>query len=199
MPWDFRPFQVLPERSTVLRAVLGEVMRMWRKAFMAVALGALLPLVACGGGGGTQPSEGGQVTVPPATSPTVGEATSNTIQVAIGEADPTQMYMHLSQASATAGTVTFVATNEGQRKHEFIVLKTDTAAADLPIVTFEGESDRIDEEAAGVEAVGEIEEDDLGPGASATLNVDLEPGHYVLLCNLKGHYRMGMRQDFQVS
>ena len=31
------------------------------------------------------------------------------------------------------------------------------------------------------------------------LTVDLEPGHYVLFCNLPGHYRLGMRSDFEVT
>ena len=41
-------------------------------------------------------------------------------------------------------------TNEGTETHEFVVLQTKTAAADLPIVSFEGERNRIDEDAKGV-------------------------------------------------
>jgi uncharacterized cupredoxin-like copper-binding protein len=173
---------------------------MWKRITAALAVSAALALSACGGDGATSSSPtggGGQVTLP-TTSPTP-QATGNMVQVSLGESSANEMFLNLSQNGATAGTVTFAVTNEGQRNHEFLVLKTDTLAADLPIVTFEGESDRIDEEAADVEAIGEIEEDELGPGASASLDVDLQPGHYVLLCNLKGHYRMGMRQDFQVG
>ncbi|MGZ4189647.1 MAG: plastocyanin/azurin family copper-binding protein [Actinomycetota bacterium] len=35
-------------------------------------------------------------------------------------------------------------------------------------------------------------------GTSKTLTITLKPGHYALVCNLPGHYRMGMHQDFVV-
>ena len=35
------------------------------------------------------------------------------------------MYIHMSQTAAPAGKVSFVITNEGKEKHEFVVLQTD--------------------------------------------------------------------------
>jgi len=29
--------------------------------------------------------------------------------------------------------------------------------------------------------------------------ITLAPGHYAVACNLPGHYRMGMHQEFQVT
>jgi uncharacterized cupredoxin-like copper-binding protein len=174
---------------------------MSRRGFLAVAFGIVLVLPACGGssspqssggGGGSTPSGGGGSKVVPSPP-----ATSNTISVSIGETDAVTMFLNLSQASATAGEVTFVVTNEGLRKHEFIVMKTDMMAADYPITSHEGETDRIEEDTPGVEVLGEIEE--IEPGATQNLVLNLEPGHHVLACNLKGHYRMGMRSDFQVN
>jgi uncharacterized cupredoxin-like copper-binding protein len=122
---------------------------------------------------------------------------SGPITVSLGETDPSHMFIHLSATSASAGSVTFQVTNGGSRKHEFVVLATDTPADQFPIVSFEGEKDRIDEDAAGVTNVGET--GDMKPGETKTLTIDLAAGHYALVCNLPGHYRMGMHQDFTVS
>ena len=87
-------------------------------------------------------------------------------------------------------------TNEGTETHEFVVLQTKTPAADLPIVSFEGERDRIDEDANGVTNVGET--GDMDVGTSMMMTLDLPDGHYAVVCNLPGHYRMGMHEDVWV-
>ena len=38
----------------------------------------------------------------------------------------------------------------------------------------------------------------MKPGTTMMLSLDLAPGHYAVLCNLPGHYAMGMHQDFDV-
>ncbi len=98
--------------------------------------------------------------------------------------------------SAPAGQVTFDITNEGTKVHEFVVFKTDLPAHELPTTEEEG-STVVDEEGEGVELVDEVE--DIAPGASATLTVELEPGNYVLLCNIPGHFAEGMHATFTVS
>ncbi len=104
--------------------------------------------------------------------------------------------------SVPAGSVTFTATNVGPMDpHELVVVKTDLAAGDLPT----REDGSYDEDADGAEVLGEIEEFPVGETMSLTL--DLEPGHYVLLCNLveeedgkvEAHYRLGMYTDFEVT
>ncbi len=122
---------------------------------------------------------------------------ANVVTVALGESDPNTMYIHLSQPFATEGPVSFVVTNEGTETHEFVVLQTDTPAADFPIVSFEGEKNRIDEDAKGVTNVGET--GDMEPGTTMTLTLDLAPGHYAVVCNLVGHYAQGMHEDFWVT
>ena len=67
----------------------------------------------------------------------------------------------------------------------------------FPIVSFEGEANRIDEDAKGVSNVGET--GDMDPGTTTALTIDLAPGHYAVVCNLPGHYAMGMHQDFWVA
>jgi uncharacterized cupredoxin-like copper-binding protein len=95
-----------------------------------------------------------------------------------------------------AGPVTFTATNGGTMDHEFVVLRTKTAAADIPVGSFEGEQGRINEDTAGTN-VGET--GDLIAGSTKTLTIDLKPGHYVFFCNLPGHYESGMHVDVTVT
>jgi len=161
----------------------------WIGILAAAALAATV-LAACGSSSAS--STTGTSTPTGAT----GAATSSApvegtaVDVALGETDVQHMYMNLSSTDVPAGTVTFRITNEGVKKHEFVILATDTPAADLKM-----NGDEVDEEAYTV--VDEAE--DIEPGASVTLTVSLDPGHYALICNLKGHFRMGMFNDLTVS
>ncbi len=104
-----------------------------------------------------------------------------------------------STTSAPAGKVTFTATNTGpDDPHELVVIKTDLPAFELPTDA----NGKVDEEGAGVEAIGEIEEFDVGATESATF--DLTSGSYVLICNIyddaekESHYKQGMLVTFTV-
>jgi uncharacterized cupredoxin-like copper-binding protein len=45
--------------------------------------------------------------------------------------------------------------------------------------------------------VDEIE--DITPGSTANLTVDLDAGTYVVMCNLPGHFERGMHAVFEVA
>ena len=126
-------------------------------------------------------------------------AGSTPIVVGLGETDATHMFLDLSQPYAPEGKVTFIITNQGAEGHEFVALQTDTPAADFPIVGFEGEPNRFDEDAKGLTNVGETGDPAMKPGTSKMLTIDMSSGHYALVCNLNGHYAMGMHQDFSVT
>jgi uncharacterized cupredoxin-like copper-binding protein len=97
-----------------------------------------------------------------------------------------------TSTSAKAGSVTFAVTNVATDvAHEFVVIKTDLAADQLPV----GGDQKVDETAVTV--AGELPE--MTMGSASTLNVTLEAGHYVLICNVVGHYSAGMRTDFTVN
>ena len=107
-----------------------------------------------------------------------------------------------ANSTAPAGTVTFEVTNNGTMVHEMIVMKTDIPADELP-VTDAGEppapvatgADKVGEG----DNVGETGAPDLEAGATRTFVIDnMEPGKYVLFCNLAGHYQNGMRTAFTV-
>lgn len=95
-----------------------------------------------------------------------------------------------SPATASAGSVTFEVKNSGTQVHEFVVVKTELKANALPVVDH-----KIDE--STLTPVDEIE--DVAAAATPTLSVDLDAGHYVLLCNIETHYEQGMHADFDVS
>ena len=98
----------------------------------------------------------------------------------------------LDSSTGPAGEITFHIQNDGEKTHEFVVIKTDTMSDSLPV---DEANDEVDETA--FTPVDEVE--DITSGSSAELTVDLEPGHYVILCNLTGHYSKGMHADFTVE
>jgi uncharacterized cupredoxin-like copper-binding protein len=124
---------------------------------------------------------------------------STPVTVSLGETDATHMFIDLSQSTAPEGKVSFIVTNDGEQGHELVVLATDTPAADFPITGFDGEPNRFDEDAEGLTNVGETGDPAMEPGTSLMLTIDMAPGHYAAVCNLQGHYAMGMHQDFWVT
>ncbi len=106
----------------------------------------------------------------------------------------------LSATTLKAGTITFKITNAGDKQHEFVMRKTDLTSDKLPVVA----DGTISESATELSAVGEPSEvAEINSGTSdRTLTVTLQPGHYVVFCNLHVddllHYQKGMRTDFTV-
>jgi len=97
----------------------------------------------------------------------------------------------LDRTSVNSGTVTFNITNAGTVVHEFAVLKTDLPADKLPANP--DKPGKVKEDGN----VGEVE--DIALKATKDLSLDLKPGQYVLICNVVGHYGMGMHVAFTVK
>ena len=103
-------------------------------------------------------------------------------------------------ATASAGSVTFDIENKGpDDAHEFVIFQTDLEPTDLPTLA----NGSVDEEGEGLTLVDEVEE--IEPGDTANLTVDLDAGNYVFICNIydedeqEAHYQEGMRTGFTVS
>ena len=79
----------------------------------------------------------------------------------------------LSQKEATAGTIRFVVTNEGQFTHDFTITGSNGEIAATPGFTA----------ADGPQLV----------------EIDLEPGTYTLICNLPGHAVRGQKTELVVK
>jgi uncharacterized cupredoxin-like copper-binding protein len=98
----------------------------------------------------------------------------------------------LTSASAPAGPVSFDIANDGSTVHEFEVLRTEISADALPV-----ESGVVQTSAESIEIVDEVE--DIAPGTTTALSVDLGPGAYVVICNIPTHYDAGMSAPFAVG
>jgi uncharacterized cupredoxin-like copper-binding protein len=153
-----------------------------RRHAIVPTVALLLFAVACssddeggGGGGGTPAATGGE---------------SGAGSVAATEADFT---ITLDPTNASAGDVNFAITNQGPSTHEFVVFKTDLAPDDLPT----SDDGTVDETGTGVEHIDEVE--DIAAASDATLDVNLDAGNYVVICNLPGHYQQGMHAALTVG
>lgn len=103
----------------------------------------------------------------------------------------------LDKNSVPSGEVTFNVHNDAtDLTHEFVVFQTDLPADQLPL----NDEGIVDEEAAGITLIDEVE--DIEPGTSTELTVNLDPGNYVLVCNVDSeemHYQHGMYVAFTVQ
>ena len=121
-------------------------------------------------------------------SPGAAETSPTTTHVAV---TLKEMSVQLSTTTVPAGPVVFDITNTGAVEHEFVILKTDIDAAELPA--------SLDEEGKAAE-IGHVDEiDPVASGTTVSLAVTLGPGNYVLVCNKPGHYAAGMRAAFTVA
>jgi uncharacterized cupredoxin-like copper-binding protein len=110
------------------------------------------------------------------------EAASSRAQV--GERD----FRISAPATLSAGRVDLTVDNIGPDDHELIVVRAD---GPLPR---RADGLTVDEDAIEKQTVGTLE-----PGmGDRDLDVHLEPGRYVMFCNMQGHYLGGMHRAFQV-
>jgi uncharacterized cupredoxin-like copper-binding protein len=83
------------------------------------------------------------------------------------------------------GKITFAVRNDGTAKHELVVL--ESSAENLAV---DSQTGKASEDVGGVKHVGEI--DGLDAGKTKALTLDLAAGTYLLICNIPGHYHLGM-------
>ncbi len=134
---------------------------------------------------------------PGASSPAATSGTGSSAGAGAGttvNATLTEFKVELDKTQVPAGTVTFQVTNNGTIVHEFVVFKTDDAPDALPTASEESE---VNEDDPSLTSMGEVE--DVDPGASKSFTADLEPGKYVAICNVEGHYMAGMHVPFTVQ
>ena len=98
-----------------------------------------------------------------------------------------------STAMVKAGSVTFTIKNDGATDHQFVVIYTQRSPDALVVGQ---EMYDVDEAASGM-LIGKFRS--FGPGKMESGVFELSRGKYVLICNLPGHYRQGMRAAFSVD
>ena len=91
------------------------------------------------------------------------------------------------QKNVPAGDVVMMVRNLGPVDHELIVVPAPDA--DLPM---RGDGLTVDEDAFKPEPLGAIEP--YAPGSIRQLQLHLQPGRYVLFCNMSGHFLGGMHE-----
>jgi len=92
------------------------------------------------------------------------------------------------------GNHAFTIANDGRTEHELLVFHTSLAPTDFPI----GQDGDINEDAPGMNKVSDG--DNIAPGDTQKRTVDLsQPGTYVFVCNLPGHFKAGMYQVVTVK
>jgi uncharacterized cupredoxin-like copper-binding protein len=153
-----------------------------------IAALAVLALAGCSssksedtGGGG---QSGGGVTVTTAAS-----AGPMIVNVEGGEKSDGTYYLTVTPASVKAGPTKITFKNVGTKEHEVVVLKTDTPADKLEVDANHTVSES--------DSVGEDSETD--PGKTKSTTIDLQPGNYVLVCNIERHYEKGMYGTLTVT
>ena len=154
-------------------------------ATLIASIGLVVVLAACS----STASSPGAAASQPGTTPSPSEAAASPSGTTV-TATLTEFAIALSATSAPAGAVTFNVTNSGTMVHEFVILKTDILAKDLPLVNGVVVED-------DYSPVGEVPETD--PAKSGTFSATLAAGHYAIICNIAGHVAQGMVIDFTVN
>jgi uncharacterized cupredoxin-like copper-binding protein len=98
------------------------------------------------------------------------------------------------QLTVASGEVTFQLFNQGSMAHEFLIIRTNVPAGDLPLFGDIGEVDLEHEDLTLV-----FRHEAFPAGESREVTQLLPPGNYALICNLTGHYDSGMFSDFVVA
>ena len=110
-----------------------------------------------------------------------------------------EWYILPDKRTVDESNIMFKVVNQGKVDHEFIIIKTDLSLDAMPV-----HEKGLNEKEAGIK-MAEIE--DIRPGESRELAIDMPPGKYVLFCNrveiedhkIVSHYRHGMRIVFTVK
>jgi uncharacterized cupredoxin-like copper-binding protein len=97
--------------------------------------------------------------------------------------------VELSVSTVKAGTVRFGIKNEGGMEHEFELLRTDLPFDQLPTTgDAKAKEDGLVKQVKG-----------MGVGKVSLVTADLAAGKYVIICNVAGHYQLGMRAALTVQ
>jgi plastocyanin len=105
-------------------------------------------------------------------------------------------YEVLLPSTVTPGVHTIGYTNRGLMSHEIVMFKTDLSAFHLPL---KADGSGINEDSPLLTKVADSGDALKGGGSKSFQTSDLTPGHYVAVCNLPSHYKLGMAQDVTVK
>jgi uncharacterized cupredoxin-like copper-binding protein len=108
------------------------------------------------------------------------------------------MNVAASPSAAAAGEVSFRVRNAGMMVHELVVLPLPPGGAGTRPVGPDGRVSEAGSLGEASKSCGEGAGDGIAPGAESWTTLHLAPGRYELICNLLGHYAMGMFTELDV-
>lgn len=106
----------------------------------------------------------------------------------------TEYGIELPPGPLPSGNVIVVDANRGTIPHELVLFKIAGPNAPLPL----RKDGSLDEESSALEDALDSGSA-LAPGETRVLGADLDPGDYVIVCNLPSHYRLGMHEYVTVK
>lgn len=120
-------------------------------------------------------------------------ASPTTVNVMLMGEGGSAMKIEVDKTSIPGGDVVFNVANHAMTEaHEMILVKLKSAGQHIPL---DMKKHRVDEKQ--IKALGEVA--DLQPAGTGSLKANLQPGAYLILCNIKGHYEAGMWTKLTVS
>ena len=119
-----------------------------------------------------------------------GAAPADTGEVPSLYVDMSDFKIATDHPTVASGHVVIGIRNHASMVHELKVIKTDLAADQLPV---DGATAKAKEDGKSGELLN------IAAGASRKLVLELGPGKYVLICNVAGHYQLGMRVGLEVN
>jgi uncharacterized cupredoxin-like copper-binding protein len=172
----------------------------WLAFGLVIAIAALMMgTVACSSSkkssNATPTTSSAQTPTAGAQTPTGGNAQSEVTVTLV------EYQMKPNVTSVPAGSVTFNGKNIGGAEHSLAVIRTDLAPEALPTKA----DGSVDESGTGVTLVDQVT--GIKPQQQKSLTVKLQPGNYVLICNLVptangqtiSHYAKGMHVGFTIT
>jgi uncharacterized cupredoxin-like copper-binding protein len=108
------------------------------------------------------------------------------------------MNVAASPSAVAAGDVSFRVWNAGMTVHELVVLPLPSGGVGTRPVGLDGRVSEAGSLGEASKSCGAGAGDGIAPGAVSWVTLHLAPGRYELICNLPGHYAMGMFTELDV-
>jgi len=110
------------------------------------------------------------------------------------------MRMSADRATVAHGEVTFLVTNIGRLSHEMVILPlSGTRAAGTRPIGGDGKVDEAGSLGEASATCADGEGHGILPRTASWVTVNLPAGRYELVCNLPGHYQVGMYTQLTVT
>jgi uncharacterized cupredoxin-like copper-binding protein len=109
------------------------------------------------------------------------------------------MTVMVSPDGVAAGTVSFRVWNAGTIVHELVIMPMPPGGPGSRPVGSDGKVDEAGNLGEASRSCGAGAGEGIEPGAQGWITLQLVPGTYELICNLAGHYAMGMYAALTVS